>query len=1418
MRSPEVSTVVSACTIAAETGKPKRSFIKTVTIQRYGLSLPVNALCDTGADISLLIHPDTANQAVERLGAKFETLEKPRPLADWTGRHSGTISRQIRLSLEIDGRRFIEQPFLVAPCAYGIFIGQDWLAAQNVWIHPRSRTFAWPETTPPLACFAPPITLQPEQPDRNIRHHQKDADKRDRRMTDADKTSRENEKQFRILQRPWRSVGSVGTDCGTPTPDSSPNAYRAEPRTGLRNDAEKAENGTTTSRHRVEPPPISFNEKSDLRTGTGLPGHLSKPRKKTVRFTDPLVTTYIPVLLDDADKTMGAVNALSMPTEPIPIFGLPTDINTVTVGAIRNIEMGRRIYFPHDEDPDHVELVRDKLPKRLRHLEGFFSKSAAKSLPPSRRHHDVILEVDKPMTGAPPAYRTPYKYIELEKDTIDELLKSDFIEPCMEPNAAPVLFANKPHSTDKRFCIDYRWINQFLKDRIVRAPDLPGTLFNCRNARRFSKIDIIRAFNRLLLSVESRGLTAFRTRQGTFQWKVLPFGLKVGPAWWQEFINSELRDLLDRCASAYADDVLIYDGPSSEGNAEPKSESEHFSDVEEVIQRLHNADLQGDIKKSMFNVKVVDYLGMTMEAGVGVKIDPKKTDAIRNWKFDDLRNRSAIKSFLGLCNYVRMFCEHSSGVAEPLNRLLKKDAPFQLGSEQRDAFEKLKNLACTAPVLAFFHPGRPTRLETDASRNATGGLILQQQDDGTWKPTGYFSKSMTPAERAYPIQDRELLAVIQTLEHFTPELLGMKFFVVTDHQALLYYSSKRLLSTRQVRWSDFLTNFDITFQYRRGSENIAADALSRKTVDLPTVKAREKEDRTMAMIPTDKFDENTVNAIPPTPDVHHERSEPKNLRATVTTPDEPSGPTKPSNETREIPKGADLADLISDANEKQEPRRVGGRLNVPETTIFEGQTIHLRTALIREAHNPPIFAHQGIGKTVSMLKRDYYWPNMTADIARFIANCHECHRNKTRHDKTPGLLHPLPVPNRVWEHVVVDGKDMPKDRHGYDYVWVFICKFSRIIATIPGRKTDRAQDIAARYYRYLYRFFGMPSAWISDNAGPFVSEFTKTINELTGTVHRRGSSLHPQTQGAVEITNADLDQKLRFYVDKYQRDWSMHIPALDFSHNVTTHASIGMAPLKVLLGTDPRNPLSAPEPRNPPFTPAPSTAVSEAAAIVKQTRDIQEQARQAALRTQEKQRIQANKKRRPADFTTGDLVFVKKKGFTTSATTTRLDSQWSGPYKILSESGHSFVVDMPESYKGSRLFHADRLRKAAGNPLPQQISKPPEPEDISGEPEYEVEKVIASRLFGKGKVLQYQIAWKGCDPDETWYKAANLKNSPVAIMDFHGAHPTAPGPPKRIHQWMTDAAADKYTEDHGDDNKAEHEDLSESRLKRTRRH
>jgi hypothetical protein len=193
------------------------------------------------------------------------------------------------------------------------------------------------------------------------------------------------------------------------------------------------------------------------------------------------------------------------------------------------------------------------------------------------------------------------------------------------------------------------------------------------------------------------------------------------------------------------------------------------------------------------------------------------------------------------------------------------------------------------------------------------------------------------------------------------------------------------------------------------------------------------------------------------------------------------------------------------------------------------------------------------------------------------------------------------------------------------------------------------------------------------------------------------------------------------------------------------------------------------------------------------------------LATQAAQEKQANKKRRAVNFAVKDYVYFKKKGFTTEAPTTRLDSQYAGPWRIREIKWHSYVLDVPSWFKGNNLFHADRLRKAADDPLPEQIEDPEPPEEINGEPEWEVEEVLAPRLHGRLKTLQYQLAWRGCYPDEEWYPAGNLKNAATTLEEFHAEHPGSAGPPRRLQYWIRAGVGDELPEAHEDDDKAEHE-------------
>ena len=178
---------------------------------------------------------------------------------------------------------------------------------------------------------------------------------------------------------------------------------------------------------------------------------------------------------------------------------------------------------------------------------------------------------------------------------------------------------------------------------------------------------------------------------------------------------------------------------------------------------------------------------------------------------------------------------------------------------------------------------------------------------------------------------------------------------------------------------------------------------------------------------------------------------------------------------------------------------------------------------------------------------------------------------------------------------------------------------------------------------------------------------------------------------------------------------------------------------------------------------------------------------------------QANKHRREPDFGVGDKVWVTTKHWKTDRPSRKMANQMEGPYEILEQIGHSFRLKLPKSMKVHPVFHAEKLRKDAGDLLPGQANPEPPPLELEdGETEYEVQEVLAVKLaYGK---LKYRIQWKGWDPDPEWYPASVLSNSPLALRDFHASNPSRPGPPTNIQYWLECAEKNVYPEARQDDN------------------
>ena len=161
---------------------------------------------------------------------------------------------------------------------------------------------------------------------------------------------------------------------------------------------------------------------------------------------------------------------------------------------------------------------------------------------------------------------------------------------------------------------------------------------------------------------------------------------------------------------------------------------------------------------------------------------------------------------------------------------------------------------------------------------------------------------------------------------------------------------------------------------------------------------------------------------------------------------------------------------------------------------------------------------------------------------------------------------------------------------------------------------------------------------------------------------------------------------------------------------------------------------------------------------------------------------QANKHRREPNFDVEDSVWVTTKNWKTERPSRKLDYQMARPYRILGKVGHSYRLDLLDTIRVHPVFSPDKLRKAATDPLPGQKTEPPLPIRVSGDDEWEVEEVLASKLVRK--TLMYRVHWTGYDPDPEWYPAWNFVGSPQKLKEFHERYPDQPGPPKYLDEWL----------------------------------
>ncbi|KAJ8105804.1 hypothetical protein ONZ43_g7278 [Nemania bipapillata] len=1057
--------------------------------------------------------------------------------------------------------------------------------------------------------------------------------------------------------------------------------------------------------------------------------------------------------------------------------------------------------FPSEEEEELKKRAWDTVPEEYRSLLRTFSKVDSDKLPPNRPiDHRIDFLPGKSEKDLPdnPLYRMSLEELEAVREYIVEQLRKGFIQPGNAPFAAPVLFVRKPGG-GLRFCVDYRKINALTKKDKYPIPLIDETLARIAKAKIFTKIDVRQAFNRIRMHPESEDLTTFKTRYGAFKYKVLPFGLSNGPATFQRYINNALSEYLDDFCSAYIDDVLIFS----------ENIEEHRIHVKRVLEKLREAGLQADIKKCEFHVEETKYLGFIVGKD-GIKVDPEKVAVVRDWNAPT--TVKGVQSFVGFCNFYRKFIYAYSRIAKPLFKLTCKGAMFVWTQECQMAFDALKAALISAPVLAHFDFNKETKVETDASNGVTAGVLSQRDSENDeWHPVAYVSETMHNAELNYGIPDKELLAVVRALKCWRPELVGLQrekpFLVVTDHQALEYFSTKQRLNLRQAGWAELLAQYHFLITFRPGSENVVADALSRKQEDVRTQKDKMESQRYLTMFKL----VNEPGRIPGMDMVQlYELDTTVNINSVMSAmgEEEPHMPLMLLDEVlRQNREAPELEIYRSKAQAGSEDWQINEGLTTYKGRLVVPKSEHLHTRILKELHGRMTTAHPGRAKTRKLVASQYWWPGLGGDCDRYVSNCLECRPAKVPRDKTPGLLQPIPIPMRPFRHLVMDFKEMSTDGGKGNSVFVVVDRLSKLPWSTPCDKTVTAKDAARLYYEGPFRIFGLPQKIDSDRGPQFISSFTDELAKLLGIEWKLSSAGHHESAGQAEIAIEYLDQRLRPFCNHYQDNWAEALPAMDYAAASLPHESTGLQPHEVLFGFPMPGHLDWMNRTADVMNLPPKERLNreEAQEVARTIQEYVDTARHILKDTQDKMIKIENQHRRKPDFGPGDRVFIVKKrqSWATDRPSDKLDYPLTRQhFEIIEQTGPAtFRLKVPTGWRSTDLYHADRLRKYPNNPLPGQEAEQPPGETVgpTDELEWEVERIRTSRIHYK-KTLQYQVDWRGWDFDEVWYPAGNFKNSPRLLEKFHADNPDAAGPPKRLKEWLQAAREDRIEDDHPDDN------------------
>lgn len=730
------------------------------------------------------------------------------------------------------------------------------------------------------------------------------------------------------------------------------------------------------------------------------------------------------------------------------------------------------------------------------------------------------------------ARRLSPKEIEAEREMVTKLVTAGILEPCTSANAARNVFVPKK-DFGLRCTGDFRGINdQTIPDKYP-AEDPNKHIEWLAHKRIISCLDLKDGYYQILLAAESRHWTAVSTCLGLFQYTRLAQGLMNSGATFQRVVNRILGDMKGVTAEGYMDDISIG----------TENELTHIAEVHKLLQRLLAANMRVKWSKCAFGKREVEVLGHKVSHN---SILPSDTHVNAIAELQEPSDGDSLTRFIGIVNYFSAHIDHSAEKLIPLHDVLRgtdwnkrkskrasiviPDWDSRWGPAQSAAWRCLKGDLTNPRLLAAPRSGLKKRIETDASDNAIGAVLLQE-DPSTqeWDALAFTAKRLKPSELKYTVSEKECLGVVHALRSWRHYVQGEDLEVHTDHEALLWLMDNAQLRGRLARWVWTIQNIPFTISHRAGSTLIVADTLSRDVFPPPTC-------------PHCREVLHAIKEVTPLPTVtelkHASQNTIEHQRARL------EGDTQWS---------LDADNLVL--------RKVGGtsKIWVPEP---------LRESVLRHYHGNRLHGHYGKVRTMDRVSERFWWKGIEESVIEFLKKCNVCALERVARPKTrQGKLGTYQVKRRG-ELVATDILTIsPASSEGHTKVLVAADALTRWAFAVP-LKDELARTVADALYTGWFCKFGPPENLLSDRGRSFAGEVIGRICDRLGVKKIFTSPYHPQCDGMVEKFNSTLLRDIRAFVDANDSNWHELIAGATFRYNTSRHSATGCTPFRATFGAE----------------------------------------------------------------------------------------------------------------------------------------------------------------------------------------------------------------------------------------------------------